>query len=64
MQKVIIKDGPRAGDELAFYDPPRWLKLAMPEWAVYERVDGEYHVRFEGRAARAWRNPDRPAFVG
>lgn len=59
-----LLDGPRAGSKLQLPNPPpRYIKVAFPEWAVYEAEGLDYRVRFTGTAARAWRNPIRPVFA-
>lgn len=58
-----LLDGPRAGSKLQLPNPPpRYIKVAFPEWAVYEVEGRDYRLRFTGNAARAWRNPIRPLF--
>lgn len=61
---MTFVDGPKQGEEIRMPNPPpRFLKVAMPEWAVYE-VDGmTYRLLYDGITARAWRNPSRPSFL-
>lgn len=59
-QVVAFADGPRKGDSITLSNPPpHWMKVAMPEWAVYELVSDQYRVRFIGELALAWRNPEK-----
>lgn len=53
-------DGPKQGETIVVDDPPpKYLKLGMPEWVVYEYSGPEkgYKVLLDGLAARAWRSP-------
>jgi hypothetical protein len=64
--EMSFVDGPKQGDKLMMSNPPpRFVKSAMPEWAVYETdfVTPTYRVVYEGITARAWRNPVRPSFL-
>lgn len=56
---IPFEGGPKNGEKIrTSLEPMRWMKTGMPEWAVYELVDGRYVVRHEGLMARGWRNPD------
>jgi hypothetical protein len=62
--EMVFVDGPKAGQSILMPNPaPRYVKMAMPEWAVYERDGSSYRVIFEGLTARVWRNPERPLFA-
>lgn len=64
-REYVFRGGPKHGDEitLAVDDPPKYLKLGMPEWCVYQRNGIEYDVILVGDDARAWRNPDKVPFL-
>lgn len=60
---VTFREGPRGGQEMKVSNPPPlYMKLAMPEWAVYRWTEGEYRLLLSGDAARYWRNPVRSEF--
>lgn len=59
--QMVFADGPRRGDSIVVPSPPpQFMKVAMPEWAVYEAVGETYQCRVLGELALRWRNPVRP----
>lgn len=65
-ERIIVAtfaDGPKAGDRIQIANPPaKYMKVAYPEWAVYEWSGEEYRVILKGELALKWRNPVRPTF--
>jgi hypothetical protein len=61
---VRFADGPRQGDLITMGNPPpKWVKVAMPEWAVYELVSDQYRLKCSGQMALAWRNPEQRSII-